>query len=102
VSRVRRLAALIATDRAVQAAITGALEASVSDALHRALAAMADDVADGGAVRLYGRRFPETKRQARDARIRELLAQGVKAAAIAAEVKCSAAHVYTIRRQAKA
>jgi hypothetical protein len=94
---LRRLAARVATHQRIQTAVVGAIQAELPSIIEELLGAMADDA--GGTLRLYRRKRPKAKRIERDNQIRALLGGGILPRAVAEQVKCSLAHVYTIRQQ---
>ena len=94
---LRRLAARVASHPRIEQAVMAGIRSVLPDVLEDMLGEMAND--GGGTVRLYRRKHPKAKRIERDNRIRSMLGAGAAPRAISDEVRCSLAHVYTIRQR---
>jgi hypothetical protein len=94
---IRRLAEQAAADPRIEAAVLGAIRASLPDVLEGLIRQAA--AAEGGQLRVYLSKRSQGERERRDEFIAGLLAQGTPPPIVAARVGCSLRHVYIVRRR---
>lgn len=83
-------------EAAVVSAVVAAVRSTLPDVIH---SLMSDHAATQyGTLRLYQRKIPPAQRQERDRRILAMLQAGIAPEMVALEVKCSRAHVYSLRK----
>lgn len=96
-NKVRDLAERAARHPQIEAAVLGALRATLPGVIEKLLSEMAH----GETVRLYARKRPEDARAMRDARIASLLESGTAPDLVAAQVGCGRSQVYRVREKLK-